>query len=102
MECCKFGRFCSAGLVAVAMLGCHTVGDPACDVRHELSDVGCRDVLSAPDLDLTKVTRTPWYRCAPSWAPGCGPLFCRPAAARRLPTVDAVFALPASQNAVED
>lgn len=83
-----------AGCWAVA--GCHAIGDPSCDTLRELQDDHCRDVLYAPDLDLTHLTEAPWFVCPPAWRPECPHAMLCPATPRLLPGAETVLALPAS------
>lgn len=92
-------------LIAVAIFactGCHAVRDPSCEVHRELADVRCRDAFFAPELDLSGVTETSWFRCPPAWRPHCGPVFAFPAPPRHIPPPVEVFALPASRYDARD
>ena len=91
-------------LVAAALCGCCSVGDPSCAVWRELDDEGCFQTAAyCPDLSLEGLRCADWY-CDPiGWTPECSKTFAYdPPDAPRAPTRTAVFAVPVNRRLVPE
>lgn len=78
------------------LTGCCSLSDPSCAVVGELDGPAVlRELAFCPDVSCEGLNRSDWYCDPNSWNPACDlALQCGPEYGPRVPSRDAVFALP--------
>lgn len=81
-------------VIGLGAIGCATIPDPSTSVCREMTDDRCWEFLYNPNLSLTGIDQTNWYRAPNQWRPASSPLGGDVQRWRPMPSANTVFALP--------